>query len=318
MGIDTNGYCTQCRTYRGVPQAPQPPVSGTPYSGDPYSGAPYAGYQSSGPSFPDQQVSGPGYPQPGYPGQVSGQPGYPGQVSGQPGYPGQVSGPPAFPPTTYGGQYGASPTPPRRNKFMMPLIALSGVVVVLVIAIVAVVALRKDDDPKNVSDPGRTTPGASTGASAKASAAIDTCLIGTWKTSSYTEEAPMANVEGGVKLTLDKNGSTLKFTPEGGYTESYENSVYKANPTVSGTPVAITVTVNATVSATVHTTSGSIVYEGTKVSGKMLTTAPSIGYSEETDFTSDGAPAKYTCSGDTLSFSTSTTQVSAKKSSSSY
>jgi hypothetical protein len=298
MGIDMNGYCTQCRTYRGVPQAPQPPVSGTPYGGDPYSGGPYAGYQSSGPSFPDQQVSGPGYP-------------------GQQGYPGQVSGPPAFPPTTYGGQYGAAPTPPRRNKFMMPLIALSGVVVVLVIAIVAVVALRKDDDPKNVSDPGRTT-GATTGASAKPSAAIDSCLIGTWKTTSYTEEAPMANVEGGVKLTLDKNGSTLKFTPEGGYTESYENSVYKANPTVSGTPVAITVTVNATVTATVHTTSGSIVYADTKVSGKMLTTAPSIGYSQEDPFESDGAPAKYTCSGDNLSFSTSTTQVAAKKSSSSY
>lgn len=298
MGIDMNGYCTQCRTYRGVPQAPQPPVSGTPY-GDPYSGAPYAGYQSNGPSFPDQQVSGPGYP---------------GQTSG-PGYPGQVSGPPAFPPATYGGQYGAAPTPPKKNNFMVPLIALSGVVVVLVIAIVAVVALKKDD-PKKVADPGKAT--TSAGASAKASAAIDTCLIGTWTTTSYTEEAPMANVEGGVKLTLDKNGSKLKFTPEGGYTESYENSVYKANPTVSGTAVAITVTVNATITATVHTTSGSIVYSDTKVSGKMLTTAPSIGYSEETAFESDGAPAKYTCNGDSLSFSTSTTQVSAKKSSSSY
>ncbi|MFF5231172.1 hypothetical protein [Dactylosporangium sp. NPDC000521] len=310
MGIDTNGYCTQCRTYRGVPQAPQPPVSGSPYGGDSY-GAPYAGYQSSGPSFPDQQVSGPGYP-----GQVSG-PAYPGQVSGQPAYPGQVSGPPAFPPSTYGGQYGASPTPPRRNKFMMPLIALSGVVVVLVIAIVAVVALRgKDEDPKNVADPGKTTgttAGASAGASTKPSAAIDSCLIGSWTTTSYSSTTPMDGVEGGLKLTLDKNGSKLKFNADGTYTETYKDSVYKANPTISGTTVAITATVNATVTATVHTTSGSIVYEDVQATGKMVVAVPSTGNSEEQQFEADDTPSKYTCNGSILSFSNTTTQVQAKK-----
>lgn len=296
MGIDMNGYCTQCRTYRGVPQAPQPPVSATPYSGDPYSGGPYAGYPSPGPSFPDQ-VSGPGYP---------------GQVSG-PGYPGQVSGPPAFPPTTYGGQYGASPTPPRRNKFMMPLIALSGVVVVLVIAIVAVVALRKDD-PKNVADPGRT--GATTGTSAKASPKIDECLVGSWETTTYTETAAMTGVEGGVSISLTKNGSVLKFTPEGTLTETYQDSVYSGSPTIQGQKVTITITVNATVNSDIQTASGSIVYSNVKASGNTLTTAPSIGYSQTDPFEADDNPAKYTCKGDSLSFSTTQIQATAKRKSS--
>jgi len=294
MGIDMNGYCTQCRTYRGVPQAPQPPVSGTPYSGDPYSGGPYAGYPSSGPSFPDQ-VSGPGYP---------------GQTSG-PGYPGQVSRPPAFPPTTYGGQYGAPPTPPRKNRFMMPLIALSGVVVVLVIAIVAVVALRKDD-PKNVADPGKTT-GATTGASAKASPKIDACLVGTWQTTTYTQTAAVEGVEGGLSLSLTKNGSTLKFTPEGTLTESFQDTVFNANPTIAGEKVPITVTVNATVNSDVQTASGSIIYSNVKASGNMLTTAPSRGLSQTDAYDADDSPSKYTCSGDSLSFSNPQLQASAKR-----
>jgi hypothetical protein len=294
MGIDTNGYCTQCRTYRGVPQAPQPPVSGTPYSGDPYSGAPYAGYQANGPSFPDQQVSGPGYPA---------------QTSG-PGYPGQVSGPPAFPPTTYGGQYGASPTPPRKNRFMMPLIALSGVVVILVIAIVAVVALRKDD-PKTVADPGKTT-GATTGASASAEPKIDKCLVGTWQTSTFTQTAAVEGVEGGVSISLIKNGSTLKFTADGKLTETYQDSVYSGSPTVQGQKVTITITANATVNSDIQTASGSIVYSNVKTSGNTLTTT-SLGYSETEPFEADDNPAKYTCNGDSLTFSTPQIQATAKR-----
>ena len=133
MGIDANGYCTQCRTYRGVPQAPQQPTSGSPYSGVPYTGQPYAGYPtSSGPSFPDQ-----------------------------------VSGPPAFPPATYGGQYGAPPTPPKKNNYLVPVLALSGVLVLLVVAIVVVAALKKGKPNDVVADPGKSaTAGASKGTSA--------------------------------------------------------------------------------------------------------------------------------------------------------
>ena len=49
MGIDANGYCTQCQTYRGLPQTPSSgvpydaPYSGAPYGQTPPGGAPYGG-----------------------------------------------------------------------------------------------------------------------------------------------------------------------------------------------------------------------------------------------------------------------------------
>lgn len=289
MGIDANGYCTQCRTYRGVPQAPQQPTSGTPYSGAPYGQQqPYAGYPtSSGPSYQDGSA-----------------------------FPGQASGPPAYPPTTYGGQYGASPTPPKKNNFLVPVLALSGVLVLLVIAIVVVAALKKDDTPTNpVAGP--STAAATKGASAKASAAIDECLVGTWQTKTYTEQVAMDGV-GNVPISLDKNGSVIKFTPDGKLNEVYANSQFSGNPTIQGQKVPLTITVNATVNATVHTTTGSLVYSDLKSDGKINTKAPSINFDQTDDFTTDDNPAKYTCSGDNLTITTTTVNQTASRTSKSY
>jgi hypothetical protein len=108
MGIDANGHCTQCRTYRGVPQVPPP--HGAPHGGMP---GPYAGYPTS---------PGPAHPQP---------------TSG--------GAPMAYPATTYGGAYGAptGPPPPKgRNSFLMPVLALSATLIVLVVAIVIVVVVK--------------------------------------------------------------------------------------------------------------------------------------------------------------------------------
>ncbi|MET7400706.1 hypothetical protein ABZS66_45230 [Dactylosporangium sp. NPDC005572] len=291
MGIDANGYCTQCRTYRGVPQAPQPPTSGSPYSGAPYSGGAYAGYPSSDPSFPDQ-VSAPGY----------------GGQASAPGYAGQVSGPPAYPPTTYGGQYG-SPTPPKKNNFLVPVLALSGVLVLLVVAIVVVAALKGGDDKPNtpVAEPGKTTGGPSGKASTKPSAAIDECLVGTWKTTTYTEQVSMDGV-GDVPFSLTSNGATLEFTADGKHTQTYANSTYKGTPTIQGTKVNVTLTINATVTADVHTAGGSISYTNVKSDGKGTVSAPDLNVNQTEDFDPGDDPSKYSCSGDKLTMSTARIQ----------
>jgi hypothetical protein len=106
MGIDANGYCTNCRTYRGIPQ----------FGGNPVSAAPYSGMPASGPP----PVSPQPYPQP--------------------------MSPAAYPGTTYGGAYGPPPAPPqkKRNSFVTPVLALSGVLVVIVVAIVIVVVVKNN------------------------------------------------------------------------------------------------------------------------------------------------------------------------------
>ena len=61
MGIDANGYCTQCQTYRGLPQTPS---SGVPYGDAPYSGAPYGQTPPGASPYGGYPTSGPGYGQP--------------------------------------------------------------------------------------------------------------------------------------------------------------------------------------------------------------------------------------------------------------
>jgi hypothetical protein len=176
MGIDANGYCTQCRNYRGLPQA-APPSSGVPYSGAPYSGAPYGGSPAPYAGYPTS--SGPAYPQP-------------------------TSGGAAFPGTTYGGAYGAPATPPQkgRNSFMTPLLALSGVLAVVVIAIVVVVIVKSSDDPGTTNNPATGT------------ALVDQCVVGTWELTSYREDVSVPQV-GPVPFSLDGKGATMKFNKEG-------------------------------------------------------------------------------------------------------
>jgi hypothetical protein len=283
MGIDANGYCTQCRTYRGFPQAPQQPPAGPPYSGAPYGAQqPYAGYPASSvPSYSD---------------------------------------PISAPPTAYGSTYGAGgPTGggSSRNKFLMPVLALSGVLVILVIAIVVVAALKNGDDKKDPQAGPTNGPTATGKASAKPSAVIDECLVGTWTTKSYTEQLAMDNV-GNVPITLQKNGSTIKFAPDGKLTETYKDSTYTANPTISGQQVAITITANATVTANAGTSNGSLTYSNVASTGTLNTKAPSINYDQTDPFEANDLPAKYTCAGDQLTITTAQVSQTATRTSSSY
>jgi hypothetical protein len=287
MGIDANGYCTQCRTYRGVPQAPQQPTSGTPYSGGPYGAQqPYAGYPTS---------SGP-------------------QYSAPPSY----SDPVSAPPTAYGATYGGSaPSGGGRNKFLMPILALSGVLVVAIVVVAALKSGGGDDKTDPLANPTNGGPTATGTVTDKAKATIDECLVGTWTTQTYTEQVAMDGV-GNVPISLTKNGSTLKFTPDGKLTESYKDSTFGGKPTISGQEVAITLTVNATVTSNVATTSGSIAYTNVQATGTINTKAPSISFDQTEPFQTDDNPAKYTCNGNNLTMTTSQINSTATKTSSSY
>ena len=279
MGIDANGYCTQCRTYRGIPQMPPPPPSsGAPYSGAPYSGAPYSGgapprvgYPASGPSFPDQ-----------------------------------VSSPP-FPPATYGGAYGAPTNPPsKRSSLMVPLLALSGVLALLVVAIVVVAVVKNSGD-----DPG-TDPAPGAQASQPAKSLVDECVVGTWETVTYTEQVAIDGV-GDVPFKLEKNPPTLKFSKDGKLTQTYRGSVFGATMPVEGQSVKVLYTIDATASSDFRTNDGGMTYSNVNASGKGVVTASGTPFREEVPFDPGDDPSKYTCSNDTLSLTTSRINTELKR-----
>jgi hypothetical protein len=270
MGIDSNGYCRQCRTYRGLPQAmppAMPPSSGVPYSGAPYqsSPAPYAGYPTS---------SGPAYPQP-------------------------TSGGAAFPGTTYGGAYGAPATPPkRRSSFMVPLLALCGVLAVLVVAIVVVVVV------KNSGDSGTTN-----------SALVDQCVVGTWEMTAYKESVAVPDV-GPVPFTLDGKGATMRFSKDGkGAWEFGDGTNFKANVTQSGVTATVNLKITGDIKFDFRTNDGVMSFSNLVSTGKANVTVPATGFDETEDFKGSSDPSKYTCSGDAMTMSTSLYESELKRTS---
>jgi len=267
MGIDANGYCTNCRTYRGIPQFGGSPVSAAPYSGRPADAGP--------------------------------------PVSGQP-YPQPVS--PAYPGTTYGGAYGPPPGPPprKRNAFVTPVLALSGVLVVIVVAIVIVVVVKN-----NNNSTGGTANGAGTGTAA-ADSKIDKCVVGSWVMTSYSEDVPIDQV-GNVPFTLSGQGAAFTFGAGGKSVEDFRSgTVFKGNVTQAGTTIPVTLTVSGTVSADVGTNNGAMSFANLKSTAKAVVSA--AGQKQTKPFNGDNNPANYTCAGDKLTLSTSTYREELKRS----
>jgi len=304
MGIDANGYCTQCRTYRGIPQTP-PPSSGAPYSGPPYGGspapyggspAPYGGYPtSSGPGYPQPTSSGPGYPQP---------------TSG--------GAPTVYPSTTYGGTYGAPTTPPKksRNSFMVPLLALSATLVVLVVAIVVVVVVKNSGD-KQGAQPGSTSaaPGKS-GGTQPGAALVDACVVGTWDMTSYTEDVPIQGV-GSVPFSLVGSGPIVKFSKEGKGSQEFGSGVnYSGNVTQSGTTAKVNLKLTGAIKFDFRTNDNVMSFSNMTSTAKGTVSVPATGQSQTDAYNGDTNPSKYTCSGNTMTMSTSTYKAELKKTSS--
>lgn len=273
MGIDANGYCTNCRTYRGIPQFGGNPGQPAPYSGVPAGGSP----------------------------PVSAQP-YSPAASAQP-YAQPVS-PAAYPGTTYGGAYGLPPTPPqkRRNSFVTPVLALSGVLVVIVVAIVIVVVVKNNGS--NGTGGG--------GPSAAANSKIDSCVVGSWRMTSYSENVPIDQV-GNVPFTLSGQGAKLTFDSNGKSVEDFgKGTVFTGNVTQAGATIPVTLTVSGTVSADVGTSGGAMSYANLTSTAKAVVSA--AGQKQTKPFNGSTDPSNYTCSGNTMTLSTSTYKEELKRS----
>jgi hypothetical protein len=326
MAIDANGYCTQCHTYRGLPQndpygnAPYsgPPQSGAPYSGPPQSNAPYSGPPQSNAPYSGPPQSGATYgspPQSGAP--YGGQPPQSGAPYG--GYPAnpapmyqQPTSGSAYQSTTYGGSYGAPSTPKKRSSFMVPLLALSGVLAILVVAIVVVVLVRKGgDDPTDTA--GKTTGNATAGAS-KTPGLVDDCVVGTWKMTSYSENVPVPNV-GTVPFKLKGTGAVLTFGADGKGKQDYGTGTnFAGDATVSGTSVTINLKVTGDITYDFRTSSSGTMTFSNLVSNAKATVSAG-GQEESDDFDGSDDPSKYTCQGTRITMSTSDYTMQLSKSS---
>jgi hypothetical protein len=302
------------------------PSSGPPYSGAPYAGpggdAPYGGPGSAAP------YAGPGGDTP-HAGPSSGAP-YGGPSSGAPysGAPygsvgggavygggggsayGAESGGPGYPPTptaAYAPAYPPGvpqPAPPTRSRhsFVLPLIALSVVLVIAVAGIVAVVLIRSGNTTP--SSPTAGPEASSEAPSAEASALVDACVVGTWKVTSHTEELALDT----GKLKFTGSGATVKLNEDGtGVTDYGKGTKFTAD--MSGVPV--TLVVSGTITYDFRTNNNTVSFSNVQADGTLTVNAP--GLSTSAPLTGDDKPAKYTCSDNKLTQETELANIEMSK-----
>jgi hypothetical protein len=206
----------------------------------------------------------------------------------QPGAP--ISGPPGYPAPGYPQQ----PPPPRhRSPLLVPLVALSSILVILVAAIVVVAVVRASGRSTGGSgDANGQRPGTPT--ATKAAALVDECVVGTWRMSHYEENVPVAGF-GTVKFT--GAGAEVRLKDDGtGVTDYKDGTTFTA--TLGGVVYKLVVT--GTVNFRYRTSNGAVSFTGVTASGKETLTNTDTGQQVSQDLTGDSDPASYTCSGDSL------------------
>lgn len=260
--VDAAGYCTQCRTFRGVPQQ-RPPG---------YPQAPPPAYT--------------GYPQPGSP------PAYPTSVPPA-AYPTSV--PPAYAQQTSGGGYPGFPQqPPQRGRsFLVPLIALASTLVVLVVAIVIVAAVRGGDE-EPVAGPTTSAP-TSAGPTASQGAApagdIDHCVIGTWRVTSHREDVPLDGV--GKVTFIGGEDATLRLNADGtGETDYGSGTEFQGS--TGGRTYKLEVSGRLTFDYTARSGTAKFTDVDSNASGKLFIDGEQYGGS--IPFNAEADSSRYTCS----------------------
>ncbi|MGN9908025.1 hypothetical protein ACTMTJ_10800 [Phytohabitans sp. LJ34] len=273
-GVQVNaaGYCTQCGTFRGIPQQPPPPPPAYPQ-------APPPGY--------------PGYPQPGSP------PAYPTSVPPA-GYPTSV--PPAYAQQTSGGGYPGYPPQPQQQRgrsYMVPLFALGSVLVALVVAIVIVVAARGGgDDPIAGPTGDPTTGGPVESTSAAPGSDLDECVIGTWRVTSHKETVA---VQGDSVTFTGGEGATLRLNRDGtGETDYGSSTEYSGE--LNGSTVRLEISGRLTYNFTTRAGRVNVTDVESNVSGKVTLGGEEYDVPNVLDTKDDSS--SYTCSTDRLTQNT--------------
>jgi hypothetical protein len=196
----------------------------------------------------------------------------------------------------YGAGYQAAPAQPSRRPSTVPLIVLSIVAVILVVGIVSVVVIRAGSEAGN-GDNGNNNGTTASG--------IDSCVVGTWRVTSAKEKVDMD----GTLTEFTAKGGTVELKADGTGKSDYGSGVTYTGK-VSGQSVAITFT--GSVSFSYKTSDGSFTFSnpsanGTatvKVNGTTTTTIP---------LDMDTKPAKYECSGNSLTQTTDLATVEMSK-----
>jgi hypothetical protein len=251
MAVDQNGYCTGCGTFRG--QLTQP-VSGAPYP--PQQG----GYQyapgpapASGAPWPVQTSAAP-YP-------FSGPP-----VSGSPGYP--------------------PPAPPGQRRSLVGLLIAGSAILVVLVGAIVVVSIVRSSGHGDGNAGGTPTPGPP---SAAASAAIDTCLVGTWRA---TSERQTQDYPGVGPVQLIGQGQVTHVHADGTVDDDYA----QASPyTGSYNGHAISMTVTGTVHSRITTANGTLSFHDIKANGMVSVKVDGATVGSPVPLEVSNDPVQYTC-----------------------
>jgi hypothetical protein len=200
-----------------------------------------------------------------------------GVISIPPAYLSQTSGPPAY-------TYPAAPPKPRRNPFVIPLIALSVTLIVLVAAIV-VVALTRSDRSSNQGGP----------PSPSASSLVDPCVVGNWRVTRHTEQVPLPLV-GDVQFTSSGTGARVRLAADGtGVTEFGEGTAFVA--IVAGAEYKLIF--KGSVNYDYRTANGRVVFSNLGPDGTATLTVDGEEQASQA-LTGTADEANYTCDGSTL------------------
>jgi len=231
-----------------------------------------------------QPVSGTPYPpQAGYP--------YPAPASGAP-WPAQTSASPypfSGPPVSASPGYPQSAPPAHRRSLFGVLIAASAVLVILVGAIVVLAIVRsgKTGDPVAANTP-TPVPG-STGPSA----AIDSCLVGTWKATSEHQKQDFPSIG---EITLTGQGEVSHVHEDGAVEDDYS----QATPyTGSYGGHSITMTVTGSAHSRITTAAGTLSFHDVSATGSVTLKLDGTAVGSAYPLSMSNDPVKYTCTGKT-------------------